>query len=90
MNVEIKVVPNAKKREVIVVESGLRVKVLASPVDGKANEDLIGSLSEFFRVKKSQIKIVRGEKERKKVVALPLDEAEYRAILEEKVKVTTG
>ena len=39
---------------------------------------------------KSDIKIIRGEKERKKVIALPVDDATFRAFLHEKVKVTTG
>ena len=70
--------------------SELKVKLRSLPRDGRANEELIEYLSECFRLKKSEINIVRGEKERRKVVALPIDEATFKAFLHEKVKVTTG
>lgn len=90
MNVDIKVITNAKKREIIALGSGLKVKLRSLPLDGRANEELIEYLSEFFQVKKSDINIIRGEKERKKVLAIPLDDVTFRALLNEKVKVTTG
>ena len=90
MNVEIKVITNAKKREIMAAGPGLKVKLISLPKDGRANEELIEYLSEFFHVKKSDIKIIRGEKERKKVLAIPVDEVTFRALLNEKVKVTTG
>ena len=90
MNVEIKVITNAKKREIMVVGSGLKVKLVSLPRDGRANEELIEYLAEVFHTRKSDIKIIRGEKERKKVLAIPVDEVTFRALLNEKVKVTTG
>jgi uncharacterized protein (TIGR00251 family) len=90
VNVEIKVITNAKKREIIALGSGLKVKLRSIPLDGRANEELIDYLSEIFHVKKSDINIIRGEKERKKVLAIPVDDATFRALLNEKVKVTTG
>ncbi len=70
-----RVVPNAKKREIIREENGLRVKLTAPPVEGKANEELIVCLSEAFGIRKSQVRIVRGERGRNKVVSLPVEEA---------------
>ena len=90
MNIDIKVVTNAKKREIMTVGSVLKVKLTSLPRDGRANEELIEYLSTFFHVRKSDIKIIRGEKERKKVIALPVDDATFRAFLDEKAKVTTG
>jgi uncharacterized protein (TIGR00251 family) len=90
MNVDIKVIANAKKREIIVVGSELKVKLTSLPRDGRANEELVEYLSECLHVRKSDIRIIRGEKEKRKVVALPVDEATFRAFLNEKVKVTTG
>ena len=90
MNIDIKVITNAKKREITALGSVLKVKLTSLPRDGRANEELIEYLSEYFHVRKSEIKIIRGEKERKKVVALPLDDATFGTFLDEKVKVTTG
>jgi uncharacterized protein len=90
MNMDVRVVTNAKKREIMIVGSEVKVKLISLPRDGRANEELVEFLSECFHVRKSDIKIIRGEKERKKVVALPVDEATFRAFWNEKVKVTTG
>ncbi|MBA4390819.1 MAG: hypothetical protein C0399_07760 [Syntrophus sp. (in: bacteria)] len=90
MNVEIKVITNAKKRAIMAAGPGLKVKLVSLPKDGRANEELIEYLSEIFHARKSDIKIIRGEKERKKVLAIPVDDVTFRALLNEKVKVTTG
>ena len=83
-------ITNAKKREITAVGPALKVKLTSLPRDGRANEELIEYLSVFFHVRKSDIKIVRGEKVRKKVIALPVDDATFRACLHENAKVATG
>jgi uncharacterized protein len=90
VNIDIKVITNAKKREITAFGSALKVKLTSLPRDGRANEELIEYLSVFFHVRKSDIKIVRGEKEKKKVIAVPVDDATFMAFLHEKAKVTTG
>jgi uncharacterized protein len=75
-NIKIKVTPSSKKNEVIgeyIDEKGekcLKVKISAPAVDGKANEKLIEFLSEYFKVKKSQVKILRGEKNNIKIISV--------------------
>jgi uncharacterized protein (TIGR00251 family) len=44
--------------------------VRAPPVKGKANEAVIEVLAEFFGVKKSDIRIMSGERSREKVVEI--------------------
>jgi hypothetical protein len=39
-------------------------------VDGKANNELVGFLSDFFEVKNRGVKIVRGEKGKEKTVEI--------------------
>ncbi len=49
----------------------LKWGIKAAPVDGKANEELIESLSRVFEIAKRDISIIRGETSREKVVLLP-------------------
>ena len=44
----IKVIPNAKKNQIIEANGQLKVKVTAPAVDGKANKALIELLAEHF------------------------------------------
>ncbi|MCX5815400.1 MAG: DUF167 domain-containing protein [Proteobacteria bacterium] len=75
-----KVIPNAKKREIIREGSELKVKLTSVPRDGKANEELVEYLSKIFKVKKSEIKILRGEKDRRKVISIPVEESVINSI----------
>lgn len=75
MNIEVRVIPNAKKRAITRVGSQFKVKLVSLPREGRANEELIEYLSGVFGVKKSAVRIVRGEKERNKVVSIDIDEA---------------
>jgi hypothetical protein len=49
-------------------EGEYKVRITAPPVDGKANEMLIGVLSDHFKVAKSNISIVGGKSARTKIV----------------------
>jgi uncharacterized protein (TIGR00251 family) len=72
----IKVTPNAKQSEILGAveiaggEKALAVKLKAPPVDGKANEALIAFLAGHFDVPKRAVTIVRGAKDRLKVVEI--------------------
>jgi len=68
--IHIKVIPNAGKSKVIEEGGMLKVRVAASAFDGKANKAVIEILSEFFNVRKSNIKIIKGEKSRNKIVEI--------------------
>jgi uncharacterized protein len=66
----IKVIPNARKSSVELEDGRLKVKVSAPAVDGKANEAVIKALADHFKVRTSQVKIVKGDKSREKVVCI--------------------
>ena len=76
MKINIHLIPNAKKSEVLSEEQDLfggktlKVKVAAPPIEGKANKELINLLSKHFDVPKSHIKIIAGEKSRNKIVEI--------------------
>jgi uncharacterized protein len=67
----VKVSPRSSKNEVIELgERELKVRLTAPPVDGAANEALREVLAAYFRVKRSQILVVRGETSRTKLVQI--------------------
>ena len=69
--ISVQVSPNAAKNEVVdFIDGVLRVKVVAPPVKGKANEKLIALLSQVLGVDKSRVSISRGHTSRRKVIAI--------------------
>ena len=68
MRLSVKVIPQAKKDRIVEEPGRLKVYLTAPPVDGKANEALIEVLAARFKVKRSQVKIVKGQKGRLKIV----------------------
>jgi hypothetical protein len=71
MKISINVIPNSKTSEVIKIdESNYKVRVDAPASEGKANKLLIEILAEHFNVSKSSIKILKGYKNRNKIVSI--------------------
>lgn len=68
--IEIRVIPNASKTELIRTETGYKARLAAPPVDGKANEALIALLAKEFGVPKSSIEIKRGHISKNKTVLI--------------------
>lgn len=75
MRIRVRVTPNASKQRIIEADNLLKVYVSAPPDKGKANKRLIKILSKYFKVKKSDLNIVRGEKSRDKILKVNKDEA---------------
>lgn len=70
--INLRVIPRAKQNKIDVDEYGVyRIHITAAPVDGAANAAVIKMLAEYFDVSKSQIKIIRGETSRDKVIEIP-------------------
>jgi len=68
--INIRVITNARKNEVIPEGDGFKVRVTAPPIEGRANQAVIELLAEYFKVRKSAIKIIRGEKSKNKIVEI--------------------
>ncbi len=65
----VKVVPRAKRDEIVGVEGdALKVRLNAPPVEGRANEALVKFLAEVLGVRRADIEILRGETGRHKLV----------------------
>lgn len=73
--VNIKIVPNASKNEIILEDEFIKVRVTAQPVEGKANKALLEFLSKFLKLPKTSIKIIKGETSKEKTLLFcPKDE----------------
>jgi len=71
MLINVKVNTNSSKREVIKInESSYIIKFKTAREKGKANEKLIEILSEYFRIPKSRIQIIKGLTSSRKVIEL--------------------
>jgi hypothetical protein len=69
--IEVKVDPRSSRAEIVgALDTLLKVRLTAPPVEGAANEQLIELLAETFGVKRSDIAVVRGEASRRKVIKI--------------------
>jgi uncharacterized protein (TIGR00251 family) len=68
--IEVKVVPGAKRNEVRKENQGLKVYLNAPPVEEKANKLLIEILAKYFNCRKSDLRIIRGERSRNKLIQI--------------------
>lgn len=63
--VQLKVIPNASKNQVVSFEYGvLRVRIKGVPENGKVNEELIAFLAKELGIAKSNIELTRGQASR--------------------------
>jgi uncharacterized protein (TIGR00251 family) len=71
LHVEILVVPRSSRTSVgPMVGDRLRVAVTAPPVDGEANAAVIEVVAEAFGVRRTAVTITRGERGRRKTLAV--------------------
>jgi uncharacterized protein (TIGR00251 family) len=75
--------PNSKTEGITVnPDSSLRIKIKAPPVDGKANEYLIGYLAEIFDLPKKNIRIISGFTGSHKRINIVAEEEKIISILQ--------
>ncbi len=70
MKKEIRVKPKAKHAGVVEKDGIVEVSVHAVPADGKANEEMIELLADYFEVAKNAIEITGGHASRKKYIEI--------------------
>lgn len=68
--IKLKISPNASKNEIIKSDDGVKVKITAQPIDGKANKCLVEFLSKHFKIPKTSIEILRGETSKEKTLLI--------------------
>ena len=72
----IKISPNASKNEIIKSDEGVKLKITAQPIDGKANKAVIEYLSKNFKIPKTSFEIIRGETSKEKTVLIKCKDEE--------------
>lgn len=78
MELEVRVVPNAKKFSVSLKDGMTKIHVPAKAEDGKANAELVQGLQEALGRK---VALLRGAKSRAKTLWIEGEEEEVRALL---------
>ena len=70
-NIVVQVQPNASQNKVVRFQDGvLHLKITAPPIKGKANQELLGFLSDILGVRKAYLTIEKGITSKKKTVAI--------------------
>lgn len=67
---KVRVTPHSRQNKIVESDGVLRVYTTVAPENGRANDAVIKALSKHFGVAKSQIKIVRGDTTRDKVIEI--------------------
>jgi len=68
----IRVTPRSSKNEIVgVLDDGtVRIRLIAPPVEGRANDALVSFLADVLDVSRSEIEILAGETGRDKLVSI--------------------
>ncbi|MBU1112854.1 MAG: DUF167 domain-containing protein [Candidatus Omnitrophica bacterium] len=70
MTIKVKVIPRARKTRIIQEKDILKVYLNEPAIHGRANQKLIELLAQHYQVKKYQITIIKGQKQREKLVQI--------------------
>ncbi len=63
--------PKSSRNEIVgPYRDGIKIRVTAPPVEGKANEGLVRFLAKELRISPSQIEIIRGNQSRQKTIRI--------------------
>jgi len=75
LTIKIYLQPKASRNEIVgPYRDGIKVKVTAPPVEGKANEELLRFLAKEWRISLSHIEMIRGHHSREKTLRISSDE----------------
>ena len=66
--VNLKIVPNSSKNDIVLEDDFIKVKITAQPIEGKANKALVEFLAKEFKIPKTSIEITKGETSKEKTL----------------------
>lgn len=67
---KIKVIPKSKENSVKKIDEIFYIRTTAPAIDDKANLAIIPLLARFLKIKKYNLKIIKGKKSREKIITL--------------------
>lgn len=79
--VNLKIVPNSSKNDIVPEEEFIKVKITAQPIEGKANRALIEFLSKKFKLPKTSIEIIKGETTKEKTLFFRTTDAKKQSLI---------
>ena len=79
--VNLKIVPNSSKNDIVLEDEFIKIKITAQPIEGKANKALIEFLSKKFKISKTNIEIVKGETTKEKTLFFRTNDDKKRALI---------
>ena len=79
--VNIKIIPNSSRNDIILEDEFVKVKITALPIEGKANKALIEFLSKKFKLPKTSIEIVKGETNKEKTLFFKTTDIEKQNLI---------
>ena len=79
--VNIRIIPNSSKNDLIREGEYVKVKVTAQPIENKANKALIEYLSKRLKLPKSSIEIVKGETSKDKILLFKISDAAKKSFV---------
>lgn len=69
--IKVKVIPKSSQNKIVGWENDiLKIKLMAPPVDGKANEELIKFLAKELKLKKKDLEITSGKTSKFKTIEI--------------------
>lgn len=76
--IRLKIIPNSSRNEIIFDGENLKIKLMAQPIENKANKALIEFLSKQLKITKSNIQIIKGETNKEKTLLIQgIDEENF-------------
>ncbi|MDD4899566.1 MAG: DUF167 domain-containing protein [Candidatus Omnitrophica bacterium] len=71
MRITVKVKANSKQEKIEKIsESEFKAWIKEPAIEGRANEGVVEALSDYFSVPKSRISIIRGQKNKIKIIEI--------------------
>lgn len=78
--VRLKIIPNSSRNGLIWENDALKVKIMAQPIENKANKALIEFFSKTLKTAKSNIQIIKGELNKEKTLLISgIDEDKFKS-----------
>ena len=70
ISISISIHPNSQKNRILITDYSIEIYIKEPPTKGKANQALIKYLSKKLEISSSSLKILHGEKSKKKIVSI--------------------